>query len=208
MAIQDIFEAVMSFKEAQIRPLVEAEIKAGTDVSIILREGLIAPLDDIGKNFSQGTMFLPEMMMAAQVVKGGLEVIQPLLSRKDLKPKATVVIGTVKGDLHDIGRNLVAMMLEGAGFRVIDLGVDVAPAQFLLSAQKYEAEIVALSALLTTTMPMMEKIANEFREKDSRAKIIIGGAPITQAFAEKIGATGYAKDAPGAVSLARGLTGN
>jgi 5-methyltetrahydrofolate--homocysteine methyltransferase len=208
MAIRDIFEAVMNFKDGEIRVLVEAELKAGTDVSIILGEGLIAPLDDIGKQFSQGTLFLPEMMMAAQVVKGGLEVIKPLLSQINLKPKATVIIGTVKGDLHDIGKNLVAMMLEGAGFRVIDLGVDVAPAQFLLSAQKYEAEIVALSALLTTTMPMMEKIIKEFREKDSRAKIIIGGAPITQAFSEKIGATAYAKDAPGAVTLVRSLTAN
>ncbi|RMG98469.1 MAG: cobalamin-binding protein, partial [Candidatus Dadabacteria bacterium] len=131
MAIQDIFNAVLEFDEERVPELVRAELDAGTDVQQILNQGLIAAMDDVGQKFSEGELFVPEMLMAAQAMKAGLEVLRPLLTGDQAQPKGTLVIGTVKGDLHDIGKNLVAMMLEGAGFQVIDLGVDVDPEKFI-----------------------------------------------------------------------------
>lgn len=207
MAIKDIYGAIMDFDETRVADLVNAEIAAGTDVQVILDEGMIAALDMIGQKFSEGTLFVPEMLMAADAVQVGLEILRPLLIDTGAKPVGTVVLGTVKGDLHDIGKNLVGMMLEGAGFRLIDLGTDVDPEVFVSTAQENEADIIGLSALLTTSMSEMEKAvaaittANEAR--NINVKVMIGGPPVNQTFAEKIGAQGYGEDAPSAVEVAR-----
>lgn len=203
MGIQDIYNAVIGYNKDKAAQFVKAEIDSGTDILTILNEGLIAPLDEIGKKFSESEIFIPEMLRAAHAMKAGLEVLRPLLRAGESKPKGTVVIGTVKGDQHDIGKNLVTMMLEGAGFRVIDLGVDVGTDKFIAAAQENGAEIVALSALLTTTMLAMEATVATIKEKGLAVKTMVGGAPVTEAFAAKIGADGYSEDAPGAVELAR-----
>ncbi|MCF8069224.1 MAG: corrinoid protein [Desulfobacterales bacterium] len=205
MAIQNIFDAVMEFKDSEIADIVQIEIDAGTDISVILNDGLIGAMDEVGKKFADGFLFVPEMLMAAQTMKAGLEVVRPYLSETDAKPRGTVIIGTVKGDLHDIGKNLVAMMLEGAGFKIVDLGVDVEPAAFFDAAKENRAELVAMSALLTTTMPAMEECVKLFKNAGLDTKLIIGGAPVTQAYADKINSDGYSADAPGAVELTRKL---
>ena len=206
MAIQDIFQAVMTFDEASVKKLVQAELDAGTNLDSVLNEGLIGAMDEVGKRFSEGELFVPEMLMAAQAMKAGLEILKPLLAEGATTSKGTVVIGTVKGDLHDIGKNLVAMMMEGAGFNVVDLGVDVDAAKFVAAAKDNKANVVALSALLTTTMPAMQATINAIKEAGITVKTIVGGAPVTQAFgADQIKADGYSDDAPGAVELARRL---
>jgi 5-methyltetrahydrofolate--homocysteine methyltransferase len=205
MTIQDIYIAVIEYRNERVVDLVRAEIDKGTEISMILNEGLIAPLDEVGKKFTEGELFVPEMLRAAQAMKAGLEVLRPLLAKTESKPKGTVVIGTVKGDQHDIGKNLVVMMLEGAGFRVIDLGVDVEKDRFISAAQENKAEIIALSALLTTTMPAMESSIIDIKRKGLSVKTIVGGAPVSEAFAQKVGADGYSEDAPGAVILVRKL---
>ena len=205
MAVKDIYQSVLEFDEAKVAELVQKEVDAGTDISTILNDALIAPMDEVGKQFSEGALFVPEMLMAAQAMKGGLGVLKPLLAETDAKPRGIIVIGTVKGDLHDIGKNLVAMMLEGAGFKIIDIGVDQDVESFLKAASENNADIVALSALLTTTMPAMETTVAFLKEKAAGIKTMVGGAPVTEDFAKKIGADGYGDDAPGAVELARKL---
>ena len=205
MAVEKIFSAVLNYEKDQLPAMVRAEIDAGTAVSKILNDGLIAAMEEVGRGFGAGEIFIPEMLQAAQTMKGGLEVLRPLLSDTDIKQKGTIVIGTVKGDLHDIGKNLVSMMLEGAGFEVIDLGVDVDTEAFISGATENKAEIVALSALLTTTMPAMEATIAAIKEKELSLKIIVGGAPVTQEFADKIGANAYGSDAPSAVEEAQKL---
>lgn len=205
MAISDIFKAVLAFDEATVVELTKKEIDAGTDLDTILNDALIASMDEVGKKFSDGELFVPEMLMAAQAMKAGLELLKPLLTSGAAESRGTVIIGTVKGDLHDIGKNLVSMMMEGAGFDVVDLGVDVAPEEFVAAAKENNANVVALSALLTTTMPSMEATVNAVKEAGLSAKTIIGGAPVTDAYAQQIGADGFSDDAPGAVELARKL---
>lgn len=205
MSVRDIFEAVVAFDEEKVRELVAAELAAGTPVEDILNMGLIAAMDEVGERFSSGDLFVPEMLMAAQAMQAGLRDLKPHLAEGDAASKGTVVIGTVKGDLHDIGKNLVAMMLEGAGFTVVDLGVDVAPEKFLEAARSSNAKVVALSALLTTTMPSMEETVKVLEGAGLGVKTIIGGAPVTAEYATSIGAAGYSDDAPGAVLLAREL---
>jgi len=207
MAIQDIYQAVLEYEEEAIVGLVEKELVGGTDVNKILQEGLIAAMDTVGKSFSDGELFVPEMLMAAQTMKAGLEILKPKLGSDGQASAGVVVIGTVKGDLHDIGKNLVGMMLEGGGFDVHDLGVDVKPEAFVACAKDKRADIVGMSALLTTTMPSMEETVAALKEAGlGNVKTMIGGAPVTQAFADKIGASGYSEDAPSAVELARRLT--
>ncbi len=207
MATKDIYDAIMDFDETRVPDLVNAEIAAGTDVQVILDEGMIAALDVIGQKFSEGTLFVPEMLMAAEAVHAGLEILRPLLIDTGVKPVGTIVLGTVKGDLHDIGKNLVGMMLEGAGFRLIDLGTDVDPEVFISTAQENEADIIGLSALLTTSMSEMEKavaaITTANEERNMNVKVMIGGPPVNQTFAEKIGAHGYGEDSTSAVEVAR-----
>ena len=205
MAVKDIFKMVSDFKVSEIAKSVQAEINAGIEISTILNEGLVAAMDEVGSKFSEGKLFVPEMMAAAQTMKAGLEVLKPHFIDSDVKPKGTIVIGTVKGDLHDIGKNLVGMMLEGAGFKILDLGVDQEVDSFYSAAIENNSEIIALSALLTTTMPAMQDTVAYFKDKSSRAKIMVGGAPITEDFAKKIKADGYSDDAAGAVKVARQL---
>ncbi|MDR2301041.1 MAG: corrinoid protein [Deltaproteobacteria bacterium] len=205
MSIQDVYQAVVDFDEDAMDDLILKELDNGTDIQQLLQEGLIAPMDYIGKQFSEGELFVPEMLMAAQTMKKGLVILKPKLGAGGSASSGTIVIGTVKGDLHDIGKNLVGMMLEGGGFEVIDLGVDVEPMAFVEAAKKNSAKIVGLSALLTTTMPAMEETVSAIKESGLEVKTMVGGAPVTQAFADKIGASGYSEDAPGAVELARKL---
>jgi len=209
MAIKDIYQAVLEYEEEAIVGLVEKELASGADLSRVLQEGLIAAMDSVGKSFSEGELFVPEMLMAAQTMKAGLEILKPKLGSAGQASAGVVVIGTVKGDLHDIGKNLVGMMLEGGGFEVHDLGVDVKPEAFVECAKANKADIVGMSALLTTTMPSMEETVAALKEAGlENIKTIIGGAPVTQSFADKIGASGYSEDAPSAVELARKLTRN
>jgi 5-methyltetrahydrofolate--homocysteine methyltransferase len=205
MATQDIFNAVLAFDEAGVKAKTQSEVDAGTDIQGILNDGLIAAMDEVGEKFSAGELFVPEMLMAAQAMKGGMEILKPLLASGQSSSKGTVVIGTVKGDLHDIGKNLVAMMMEGAGLEVVDMGVDVESEAFVKAATEKGADAIALSALLTTTMPAMEKTVKAVKEAGMTVKTIVGGAPVTQSFADQIGADGYSADAPGAVRLIKQL---
>ena len=205
MAVNDIAEAVVVMDRVKVVELVKAEIAAKTEIDEILNAGLIDAMDIVGKRFSSGELYVPEMLMAAKAMKAGLEVLKPHLSAGTVAAKGTVVIGTVKGDLHDIGKNLVALMMEGAGLDVVDLGVDIDAEKFVKAAVEHNAAVVALSALLTTTMPTMETIVAAIKEAGIAVKTIIGGAPVTEAFADQIGADGFSSDAPGAVELTRKL---
>ena len=205
MAVKDIAEAVVVMDRVKVVELVKTEIAAGTEIDEILNAGLIDAMDIVGQKFSEGALFVPEMLMAAKAMKAGLEELKPHLSAGAAVSRGTVVIGTVKGDLHDIGKNLVALMMEGAGMDVVDLGVDIDAEKFVKAAVEHSAGVVALSALLTTTMPTMEAIVAAIKEAGIAVKTIIGGAPVTAAFADQIGADGFSADAPGAVELTRKL---
>jgi 5-methyltetrahydrofolate--homocysteine methyltransferase len=186
--------------------LVKQALDEGVEAEKILNEGLIVGMDSIGRKFKNNEVYVPEVLIAARAMAGAMEVIEPKLVESGVKPRGKVVIGTVKQDLHDIGKNLVAMMLKGGGFQVTDLGVDVEPAKFVDAAKEQEATVIALSALLTTTMPNMEAVITALKEGGLEdVKVIIGGAPVTQEFADKIGASGYAPDAASAVDLTREL---
>lgn len=206
MAISDIIESIIKFDQTGLNQSVKAELDAGTPVNQILESGMIAAMDEVGRRFSSGALFVPEMLMAARTMKSGLKLLEPYLTGDGVQSKATVVIGTVKGDMHDIGKNLVAMMLEGAGFNVIDLGVDVEDGKFIEAAKLNNAQLVALSALLTTTMGAMQSCVASLKEQGLPVKVMVGGAPVSQKFADQIGADGYAGDAFSAVDLARNLS--
>ena len=205
MSLEDIFNAVLNYQQDQIQQQVQKELDRDANVTDILNKGLIAAMDEVGKRFSENKLFIPEMLMAAKTMKSGMEVLRPLLSDSNVRTRGTVVLGAVKGDLHDIGKNLVAMMLEGAGFSVVDLGVDVDTEQFLSAAAENQAEIIAMSALLTTTMPTMRITVSAIKEKGANVKTMVGGAPVTQEFADQIGADGYSLDAVKAVQKAKEL---
>ena len=206
MEAKAIIDAVLDFDQEKTAQLVRAHLDQGGDALEIFDQALIAAMDEVGRQFSKGIFFVPEMLMAAEAMHAGLEVLKPHLARSDIKAKGTIIIGTVKGDIHDIGKNLVAMMLECAGYSVIDLGVDVSRGKFLAAAKKYQAQIVALSALLTTTLAEMEAVVADVRAKGGGSlKTLVGGAPVTASFAAEIGADGYSPDAAGAVAIARNL---
>jgi 5-methyltetrahydrofolate--homocysteine methyltransferase len=202
-----IFESVLDYEDARTEQLVREELAHGTDLHVILNDALIAAMDEVGDLFSKGSLFVPEMLMAARAMKAGLEVLRPLLTNSDSKPVGTIVLGTVHRDLHDIGKNLVGMMLEGAGYTVINLGVDVPPEKFLEAVHEHHPDVVGMSALLTTTMPNMGKTIQLLRKEGWNGHIMVGGAPVNQEFADAIGADGFAADAPGAVELARRMIG-
>jgi len=206
MVVEELFEAILQFDESRVITLTEQALSEGIAIDTILNQGLIAAMDTVGERFSNGDLFVPEMLMAAQAMKGGMNILKPLLAGDSAEAKGTVVIGTVKGDLHDIGKNLVAMMMEGAGFNVIDLGVDVAPEMFVGTARDNKAGVIALSALLTTTMPAMEQTVEAIKQSGYPVATIVGGAPVSKEFAEKIKADGYGSDAPAAVNLVRRFT--
>jgi len=188
---------------------VQAALDAGLEPGAILADGMIAAMKEVGRLFEEGEYFVPEMLIAARAMQAGLGLLKPHLASSDVKSAGTVAIGTVKGDLHDIGKNLVALMLEGAGFEVKDLGVDVAPEKFVEAVRAGDVDIVALSALLTTTMASMKATIEAIQQAGLRdqVKIMVGGAPVTQEYAEQIGADGYSQDASRAVSLAQSLVG-
>jgi corrinoid protein of di/trimethylamine methyltransferase len=205
MAIQEIFNAVLNFDEDTVEAKTRAELDAGTDIQAILNDGLIRAMDEVGEKFSSGELFVPEMLMAAQAMKAGMALLKPLLAEGENQRRGTVVIGTVKGDLHDIGKNLVSMMIEGAGFDVVNLGVDVGSEAFVRAAAENRADVIALSALLTTTMPAMEATVKAVKESGLPVKTVIGGAPVNQEFADRIRADGYGADAPGAIRLIKDI---
>jgi 5-methyltetrahydrofolate--homocysteine methyltransferase len=206
MEANNIIDAILDLDQEKTAQLVRAHLEQGEDVLKILDQALIAAMDEVGRQFSTGVFFVPEMLMAAEAMRAGLEVLRPHLARSDIKAKGTIIIGTVKGDVHDIGKNLVAMMLECAGYRVIDLGVDVSRGRFLAAAKKYQAQIVAISALLSTTLPEMQAVVADVGTRGGGSfKTLVGGAPVTESFAAEIGAHGYSPDAAGAVFMVRRL---
>jgi len=205
--IQEIYTNVMEGEADVVKEKVQNAIEAGIPVSVILNEGMIAAMAEVGRLFEEGEYFVPEMLIAARAMQSGLVLLKPALNAAAVKSPGKVVIGTVKGDLHDIGKDLVAMMLEGAGFEVIDLGTDVAPEEFVESVREQGAQIVAMSALLTTTMPAIEATIDALNTAGLRGqvKIMIGGAPITQDYATLVGADGFSPDASRAVTTAKAL---
>jgi len=202
-----INNAIQKRQKADLISSIEAAIEAGLDPNEIINDGLTAAMDIVGSEFSEGTIFVPEMLVSAMLMKEGLKLIKPLIASGDEEKKGKILIGTVKGDLHDIGKNIVVMMLEGAGFEVVDLGVDLSVEQLVAKVAEQKPQILGLSALLTTTMPEMKRTIIGLTEHGIReqVKVMIGGAPLSQSFADSIGADGYAKDASEAVKLARKL---
>jgi 5-methyltetrahydrofolate--homocysteine methyltransferase len=207
--LEKISRAVLEGDRDSTVEYVQAALDANVDANTILQGGLIPAMSDVGRLFEEGEYFVPEMLISARAMKSGLALIKPLLVGADIKPAGKVALGTVKGDLHDIGKNLVGIMLEGAGFAIYDLGTDVSPEQFIDAIKTNEVDLIGLSALLTTTMPMMETTIQAIANAGLRSQvmIIIGGAPITQEFADKIGADGFAPDASQATKMAVELIG-
>ena len=204
--LQDLTASVEKGNRKEALRLTQALLDAGMAPLEIVETGLVPAMSSVGEKFKNNQVFVPEMLIAARAMKEAMALIQPLLTAAGIKPKYTAVIGTVQGDLHDIGKNLVAMMLKGANFNVVDVGTNVAPEKFVAAAKEHNANIVGLSALLTTTMPAMKTTVEAFRAAGlTTVKIMIGGAPTTQQFADEIGADGYSPDAASAVDTAHKL---
>ena len=205
--LANIYQAILDGDMAGATEYVQGALDADIDAVAILHGGLIPAMEEVGRLFEEGEYFVPEMLISARAMQACLGILKPLLVDADVKPVGKVAIGTVKGDLHDIGKNLVAMMLEGGGFEITDLGTDVSPEKYIEAIQREEVDIVGMSALLTTTMPNMGTTINAISEAGLRekVKIIIGGAPVTADYADQIGADGFAPDASQAVSLAKKL---
>ena len=205
--LEAIAENLIKGQAPQVEEGVREAIEDEVSVRDILHQGLIAGMNVVGEKFKNNEFYIPEVLIAARAMKAGLELIQPLLVAEKVEPLGRASIGTVKGDLHDIGKNLVSMMLEGAGFEVVDLGIDVPPEKFIESVREQAVQVVCMSALLTTTMGSMQATIEALKEAglDDQVRTMIGGAPITQAFADKIGADGFAEDAASATETARGL---
>lgn len=192
----DMTTAVSSTKEL---------LASGKIPEEVLNNGLVAGMSVIGERFKKNEVYIPEVLIAARAMKASMEILEPKLAETGVEPKGTVIIATVKGDLHDIGKNLVAMMLKGAGFNVVDLGVDCPSQKYIDAVKENDADIVAMSALLTTTMPAMEESIKALKDAGISTKVMVGGAPVTQGYADKIGADGYSSDAASAVDLAKEL---
>jgi 5-methyltetrahydrofolate--homocysteine methyltransferase len=205
--LTEISEKLISGDITGVGELVQAAIDAGETPSVILNEGLVRGMDIVGEKMNRSELFIPEVLRCARAMNAGIKLLKPLLGEGDLHSAGKIVIGTVQGDLHDIGKNLVTMMLESAGFEVVNMGVDISPEVFVQTALAESADIVAISALLTTTVPMIKKTIDAFVETGLRnkLKIIVGGAPLTPEFADQIGADGYAADAGSAAKLAKSL---
>ena len=205
VALPKIKDSVIAGEVDEVKDLVKKAVDEGQEAKKIMREGLIAGISIVGNKYESGEFFLPEMVIAATAMKEGLKVLSPLLKEGDVESAGTVVLGTAQGDIHDIGKSIVGTMLEGAGFMVTDVGVDVGPEKFVAVAKEKNADIIGISALLTTTMVKIEDVIKAAKEAGLKAKVMIGGASVTQEFADKIGADGYAPDAPSAVGKAREL---
>jgi len=202
-----IAENVINGKRDEVAELVQGAVDEGVGVGDILNEGLVKGMSVVGENFKNNVFYVPEVLIAARAMKAGMEIIRPMLAEAGVEPVGKVALGTVKGDLHDIGKNLVMMMLEGAGFEVIDLGIDVPPEKFVEAVTEQGAQVVAMSALLTTTMPSMKGVIDALKEAglEGKIKTVIGGAPVTQRYADEIGADGYARDAASGADKAKEL---
>ena len=203
--LNTIKDAVIGGKHGEIKGLVQQALDSGLYPGAIVNDALIAAMDVVGKDFGEGKIFVPEMLVSAVTMKAGLEMVKPHLAGGESQSRGTIIMATVKGDLHDIGKNLVSMMLEGAGFKVMDLGVDLGVDKLIDQVKALKPDILGLSALLTTTMPEMQKVIGELKAHGLRdkVKVMVGGAPVDRAFAEKIGADGYGANATEAVELAR-----
>jgi 5-methyltetrahydrofolate--homocysteine methyltransferase len=206
---QEIRDAVVNRKKDQIEELVKGAIESGVDVDQIINDGLIVAMEVIGQKYTDGQIYIPEMLASAITMKKGLEAIKPFLKAQAIKSKGIILVGTVQGDIHDIGKNIVIMMLEGGGFQVVDLGVDVKKDKIVQQIEEIKPDLLGLSALLTTTMPGMKAVIDALEEKGLRKKIkvMVGGAPVDALFAKKIGADGYGANAVEAVRLAKELIG-
>jgi 5-methyltetrahydrofolate--homocysteine methyltransferase len=204
---QEIGNALIACDQTRVLELTDAALKEDCPAIDILNNGLIAGMDVVGEKMQSGEMFIPEVLMAAKVMTAALDVLKPLLGDEGMASKGSVVIGTVKGDLHDIGKNLVSMMFKSSGIQVFDEGVDVSPEKFVEKLKEHKPDLICLSALLTTTMPMLKATIDAVVESGLRdtVKIMIGGAPVTMDFANSVGADGYAPDAGSAVKMAKSL---
>jgi len=205
--LQEIANCVINGKAPDTEKLVKQALDSNVPVKDILNQGLIAGMDVVGKKFKNNEFYVPEVLIAARAMKTGMKLLKPHFAESGVEPIAKLALGTVKGDLHDIGKNLVSMMLEGAGFEVIDLGVDVTPEKFSAAIREKDAQIIGMSALLTTTMLNMKSTIEALKKDGVRdtVKIVIGGAPVTQNYADEIGADGYAADAASAVAVVKQL---
>ena len=203
--LETVRNAVIGGKHGEIKSLVQSAISAGLDPDTVINEALIPAMDVVGKDFASGKIFVPEMLVSAVTMKAGVELLKPLLAGGTAQSRGTVIMATVKGDLHDIGKNLVTMMLEGAGFKVVDLGVDLDVQKLIEQVKAIRPDVLGLSALLTTTMPEIQRVVSELKAQGLRdkVKVMVGGAPVDRTFAEKIGADGYGANAAEAVQLAR-----
>ncbi len=200
-----LYDAVLTGNAQEAKALTQQALDEGVDPLVLVNESMVPAMDEVGRRFQANEYFVPELLISARAMKAALDLIRPLLASRGNQPVGRVAIGTVKGDLHDIGKNLVASLLEGGGFEVIDLGVNVPPEQFIATVKDRQANIVAMSALLTTTMPAMKTTIEALKQAGVRdqVKVLVGGAPITQKFADEIGADGYSENAVGAVALAK-----
>ena len=198
-------EALIAGKKNDVEALVDQALSSGIPTRQILNQGLIAAMEKLGVKFKNNEVFIPEVLVAARAMNAGLTKLEPYLIKDKVEPKGLVVIGTVKGDLHDIGKNLVAMMLKGAGYKIVDLGADVAPEKFIDAARTNKADVVALSALLTTTMVQMKTVIQALQASGLKMPVIVGGAPLTQDYADQVGAKGFAPDAASAVDVVNKL---
>jgi len=209
VGVEQIYKAVIEGNMPGVEAGVKQALEDKTPAETILKEGLIAPMDEVGRRFEAGEYYVPEMLIAARAMKAGIALLRPILAETGVEPVGKVIMGTVSGDLHDIGKNLVGLMLEGAGFLVVDVGTDVSPQAFVEAVKKEQPQLLGMSALLTTTMPNAGETVKALKEaglKDS-VKVMIGGAPVTQGFADQIGADGFAEDAARAVRQAKALLG-
>ena len=205
--LQKIASQLYAGEADDVAELVQSALGMGMSASKVLQGGLIAGMDQVGRDFKAGDLFVPEVLIAARAMHAGMNILRPLLAESGAPSVGKYVIGTVKGDLHDIGKNLVKMMVEGAGFEVVDLGTDVPPEKFVAAVREHQPKLVGLSALLTTTMVNMKTIIEALQEAGLRGsvKVMVGGAPVTDAFARQVGADAYAPDAASAVDIARSL---
>jgi corrinoid protein of di/trimethylamine methyltransferase len=205
--LNKLFDAILKGENKNAVTVTQEAIAAGVAPMDLITNYMIPAMNEVGRRFENEEYYVPELLLSARAMKGALQLLRPLLAASGNQPLARVVIGTVKGDLHDIGKNLVGSMLEGGGFEVVDLGADVTPEKFIAAIQEHKANIVALSALLTVTMPMMKNTIEALKQANlrERVKVMIGGAPVTREYADSIGADGYSETATGAVALARQL---
>jgi 5-methyltetrahydrofolate--homocysteine methyltransferase len=208
MELEDLKQRLIEGDAKAVAMLTQQALDEGNSAQSILTNTLIPGMNVVGELFEKNEYFVPELLLAARGMSAAVEILRPQLAASDFKPTGKALIGTVQGDLHDIGKKLVIIMLEGNGYEVVDLGVDIPPEKFVEAVNESGCRLVGLSALLTTTMPAMEKTVKALKDSDRDLKIIIGGAPITQAFADSIGADGYGRDATAAVTLARQLLGD